>query len=75
VRALNAAEREMFGAIRNSPDIALVSTELDGEETGVIVAVVPGENGSTMVYPLAVLLTETMKDRLTGPDGETELTS
>jgi hypothetical protein len=68
-RALTAEERAVFDAIQNSPDIALIQTQFDGEETAVIALIIE-DNSGYQVHPLAVLVTDAIMDRLTDPTPE-----
>jgi hypothetical protein len=65
-RALTDQEREVFDAIREAGNIALVQTSFDGEETAVLAAVT--EDGNYVdITPLAVLITAAILARLAPP--------
>jgi hypothetical protein len=65
-RPLTDDEREIFDAVQNAGNIALVQTQFDGEETAVIAAVY--EDGDERIMePLAVLVTDAIMARLMNP--------
>ena len=73
-RALTDQEREVFERILNGDGIGLVQTAFDGEDTAVIAEFVMDDEGDVVeVHPLAVLLTDALFDRLTPPEGATEV--
>lgn len=65
-RPLTDAEREVFSAIRDAGNIALVQTAFNGEETAVIAAINDHE-GDKIITPLAVLVTPAVAGLLTPP--------
>jgi hypothetical protein len=69
-RPLTGEETETFTAIQGASNIALIQTTFDGQDTAVIASIVQDENNGGMVYPLAVLLTPEMMDKLADPFDE-----
>ena len=63
-RPVTTDERTLFDRIRCHPDVGLVSVLFDGQPTAAIahIDVAAGE-----IFPLAVLVTPEMFDRLTPP--------
>lgn len=73
-RALTDQESAVFERILNGDGIGLVQTAFDGEDTAVIAEFVMDDEGDMVeVHPLAVLLTDALFDRLTPPEGATEV--
>lgn len=68
-RALTNHEKEVFSAIQEAPNIALVQTMFGDEETAAICAVVEADGGY-VVTPLAVLVTESIMAQLKDPTEE-----
>ena len=70
-RPLTDDEQNIFAAIQNAPNIALVQTTFDGEDTAVIAAINDDEaTGGFIVTPLAVLVTDAIMTRLADPATE-----
>lgn len=65
-RPLTENEKDIFHAIQDAPNIALVQTAFDGEDTAVIAAINEHE-GEVIVTPLAVLVTDAIMARLADP--------
>jgi hypothetical protein len=65
-RKLTAKERELFEAIREASNIALVQVSYAGEETAAI-AVVNEDGGDYVVTPVALMVTDAMFARITDP--------
>lgn len=64
---LNEIESERFDAIREASNIALVrSQDADGRDVALIAAITQGEDGDDdyRIYPLALVLTDDLVDRL-----------
>ena len=67
-RPITDNEREIFEAIQDAPNIALVQTTFDGEDTAVIAAISEDPaTGGYRVAPLAVLVTDAIMARLADP--------
>ena len=68
-RPLTSEETEIFDAIREAPNITLIQTKFDGEETAVIAAI-NRDGEEYQIAPLAVLVTDAIMARLTDPTTE-----
>lgn len=68
---ITEAHRSLFNALTSGKydNFALVSTTFDGEPTAAI-ATVTFDNGEYLVVPVAVVVTEAMFSRMTGPGDE-----
>lgn len=74
MRALTEAEINLFdalGAVMSGEYAnarpAVVNTELDGRDVAVVVAVGQEDDGSYLLTPLAVLVDDDLRERLTPP--------
>lgn len=78
MRPITGQERDTFEMIRTlegggPPEavgeqrLAIISVEFDGEATAAIAMIERQPGNTVMTYPLAILLTETMFNRVTPP--------
>jgi hypothetical protein len=70
-RALTDNELDIFNAIRDASNMALIQVTYRGEETAAIAAVnADGITGDYIITPLAILVTSAMMDQTQDPTGD-----
>lgn len=73
VQPVREDSREMFEALTSGQysSFAIMSVLYDGEPTECIVNVLPQEDGTVEIMPLAIVPTDSMLDKLTDDEGNT----